>query len=236
MKVLVTRPEPDAAVFADMLQANGMSAVFAPMMQLQFPDVATPDLSNIKFLIFTSANGVRAFTRIIAERVWPVFTVGAATARAALAAGFSQIETASGSVQSLARVIAEKADDDACLMHIAGTHIAGDLASLLEARGFQYSRAVLYEAVAVDCIADQTLNCLKEGYIDAATFFSPRTAKIFLSLVSKYDLTEALKNLRIVVVSHAVAAVFLPGFSSQIEVAKEPDQHAVIDILKSART
>ncbi|MCI5046490.1 MAG: uroporphyrinogen-III synthase [Aquisalinus sp.] len=213
-----------------------MTAVLAPMMHVCFPKVAIPDLSDDTYLVFTSANGVRAFTQNTKKRVWPVFAVGMATAREARKAGFYQLEAAGGSVQSLAELIEQKATAQAQLMHIAGSHVAGDLAGLLKERGFVYQRAVFYKAVASDRLPNKALELLRTGRISAATFFSPRTAKIFLSLVAKHKLTEVLQNVRIVVVSPAVAAVFPPELSSQVAVAKEPDQHAVIDILKSART
>ena len=70
----------------------------------------------------------------------------------------------------------------------------------------------------------------------AATFLSARTAKIFLSLVQKYDLIDTLQHIRLVVISEAVAKVFPDNAAPQILIASSPDQHAMIDILNPART
>ncbi|WP_306251934.1 uroporphyrinogen-III synthase [Parvularcula sp. IMCC14364] len=232
----MTRPETDAAAFSALLQQHGMIPVHAPMITINFQPQAIPDLSDTSHLVFTSSNGVRAFCRIIQERIWPVFAVGSTTADAAKAAGFDLAGIAQGSVESLSDVIIEETDPNARLTHIAGTHIAGDLSSALERGGRHYERAILYEAVASESLAEDIQGMLRGQKLFAATFFSARTAKIFLSLLQKYDLIDTLQHIRLVVISEAVAKVFPDNAAPQILIASSPDQHAMIDILNPART
>ena len=61
MRLLVTRPLDDAQALADRLEAGGHEALVEPLLTIA-PDLAAPlPLDGARALLFTSANGVRAF-------------------------------------------------------------------------------------------------------------------------------------------------------------------------------
>lgn len=74
-------------------------------MGIEFLHVAVPDISNETGLVFTSANGVKAFARLSDARSNPVYTVGRNTADEARTAGFTRIETAAGDVDDLVEIL-----------------------------------------------------------------------------------------------------------------------------------
>ena len=104
MRVWVTRPEEDAAELAEALRAEGVEVLVEPLLRIVYTDGPPLDLTGVQALIATSANGVRAFARRNQQRDVPVLAVGAATARAARAAGFTSVESAAGDVAALARL------------------------------------------------------------------------------------------------------------------------------------
>ena len=59
MRLLVTRPVADAQALADKLEAVGHSVICAPVIEIVTKPDAAPELTNVKGLAFTSANGVR---------------------------------------------------------------------------------------------------------------------------------------------------------------------------------
>ncbi|HEY7610485.1 MAG TPA: uroporphyrinogen-III synthase, partial [Alphaproteobacteria bacterium] len=61
MRILLTRPEPDAQRFAAQLAEHGIEAVVAPLMTIETADAPLPPLEGVQALVFTSANGVRAY-------------------------------------------------------------------------------------------------------------------------------------------------------------------------------
>jgi len=133
MRVLITRPSEDAVPLAETLRAAGVESVTEPLLDIVYLDEARPDLTGVQGLLITSANGIRAFARISDNRDVKVFAVGDASARTARGLGFSSVESASGDVAALARLVSEQADPAAgALLHVAGTRLAGDLAGLLE--------------------------------------------------------------------------------------------------------
>jgi uroporphyrinogen-III synthase len=173
MKIIVTRPAEDAAQFADCLRRAGATPVLSPVMRIEYLD-ADPSADQAAFA-FTSANGVRAFARRSVERSKPAFVVGEATAAEARAAGFADVRVAGGDVDALAGAIA--AARPASVLHVAGTHRAGDLAALLTARDIPAERATLYEAHPIDAMTDEARAAFATGA--GVAFFSPRSVELF---------------------------------------------------------
>ena len=91
MKVLITRPREASERLARRIAALGYEPVIAPMLKIVPQTSSVPLPPGTGTLLFTSANGVRAFARRQPERSAPVFAVGAATADAARAAGFGDV-------------------------------------------------------------------------------------------------------------------------------------------------
>jgi uroporphyrinogen-III synthase len=233
--VLVTRPAEDAAPLARRIEALGHRAICEPLLVIRFLADAALDLDGVQALAFTSANGVRALihARPDAPRLGlRVFAVGKATAAVARAAGFGDVVTAGGDVNSLARsVVAELRPDGGAVVHVAGRERAGDLVGALAAPGFESRRAVLYAADAVESLSPATVDALRADAIDDVVIFSPRTARRFVTLLARAGLAGAAGRLRLVALSHRVVeAAEGPQFAA-VAVAARPDQDALLELL-----
>lgn len=204
--ILITRPEEDAEPLAKELSLRGFQPVVAPMLSIrQIPD-ASLDLVGIRGLLFTSANGVRAFATNSDRRDYVAWCVGGATAATARKLGFKEVRTADGDVKALAElVIRNTSPTDGALLHAAGSKRAGDLAGLLSREGYTICRAVLYEAVPARVLPQNAADALKAGTVRAALFFSPRTADSFVRLVTEAGLADACRKIDAVCLSEAVA-------------------------------
>jgi uroporphyrinogen-III synthase len=234
MRVLVTRPEDDARALVAALTARGHGALVEPMLTIAPAEgVEAPlDLDGVQALVFTSANGVRAFARLSAVRALPAFTVGAASAAAARSAGFARVESAEGDVDDLARLIIARLEPKAgALYQAAARRLAGDLKGALERAGFTLRRQVLYEAKPVTALSPGLRADLAAGRLDAASFFSPRTAKTFVRLVARAGLGGACAGLRALALSAAVAAELRALPWREVLVAERPDQGALLSRL-----
>ena len=94
-------------------------------------------------------------------------------------------------------------------------------------------RAVLYRATPRQALGKALKEALTQGEIDAATFFSPRTAESFARLVSKAGLSEALRGVRAICLSQAVAdkITYLPW--DGVKIAERPTQESLLAILEA---
>jgi uroporphyrinogen-III synthase len=188
LRIAVTRALPEAEASAARIRACGAQAIVAPLLTIA-PRQFNIDVAGAQALVFTSINGVRAFAAASPERDIKAFCVGDASAGAARQAGFEAIASAEGDIAALAGLIRESASPAAGrLIHIAGAHVAGDLARLLAPAGFAIERRIAYEAVAAAGVPPALCQSL-----DIVAFYSPRAAEIFIALgaPNAADLTAA---------------------------------------------
>lgn len=232
LRALVTRPRTEAAELADALAQRGIAAVMEPLLDIRYRSGSTPDLAEVQAVLCTSANGVRALARLSPERDLPLLAVGETTAARAGAEGFAQIASASGNVDDLVRLAADRLRPEAGrLLHVAGSIVAGDLAGMLRERGFTVERAVLYEACPAQALSAATARALAAGTIDFALFFSPRTAAVFTRLVMQAGLPDAMPFLTVVSISAAADSGLGPLRFRDRHVAERPDQAHLLAVL-----
>jgi uroporphyrinogen-III synthase len=235
MRLLVTRPAPDASREAEALAARGHEAVLAPLLTIEFAkDVSLP-LDGAQALLVTSRNALRALAahpqRSAALKL-PLFAVGEATARDAQALGFTDVTIGPGTGAELAELVVGEAKPElGPLVHLAGETLAFDLKRALEARGFTVRRPVLYRSVPARALPEEALREIKAGRLDGVILMSPRTAKTFAVLVGeKGALTEG-KRLICYCLSEAVAEAVAPlGFATRVPPKpREEDVLALVD-------
>jgi uroporphyrinogen-III synthase len=175
--VAITRTLPDAERTAERVRALGAEPVLAPLITI-IPCAYNTNVEDAQALLFTNANGVRAFPDARRLHAKPVLTVGDATAEAARDAGFSDVRSADGDVGALAALAKATLQPHAGkLVHIAGDHVAGDLAGELRAADFIVERRVAYAARAAIAPPPELLQPL-----DIVLFHSARAAETFVQL------------------------------------------------------
>jgi uroporphyrinogen-III synthase len=231
-RVLVTRPEADSEPLVEALIGRGHAVLRQPLLRIVFEDGPAPDLDDAQALLFTSANGVRAFARRSDRRDLPVYAVGDATAEAARTVGFGQVESAGGDVADLAALVRRRCDPGAgVLFHAAGSAIAGDLSGLLGGAGYAVRRVALYRAEKTATLDDTVRKALAGDDVDFGLFFSPRSAAGFATLVSEAGIADSCGGVVAVCLSDAVAAAFGPLAWRRVAVAAEPNQAALLAAL-----
>lgn len=230
MRVLITRPLEDAGPLAARLQALGHTTLVEPLIDIVFTDGPEVDLTGVQTLLFTSANGARAAARRTSARNAPVLAVGPATAAAARSLGFANVTESTGEgVEGLAATIRATRDPKAgALLHIAGTVTAGDLKASLAPQGFAVRVERLYEARAAQNLSGALAAELEGGLIDAALFFSPRTADLFVALIRAANLESACAKMRALALSPAVAKALSPLPFRVVETAAHPTADALL--------
>lgn len=233
MRLLVTRPEPDAGREAEALAARGHEAVLAPLLKIEFTRDVPLDFAGVQALIVTSRNALRARRELPDARKLPLFAVGEATARAARDIGFANVTTGPGTAEELAELIAATLEPKhGPLVHLAGETLAFDLKSRLEAKGFTLRQPVLYRARPAEQLPAQALSLLKSGKVDGAILLSPLTARTFALLIDKHGVVTQGRRLVCYCLSQAVAEVLsLLGF--EVRVAARPREEEVLALVDS---
>ncbi len=234
LTALITRPEEDARPLAEALAARGVATVIEPLLAIRpLPEAAADlakDLAGVQAVLFTSANGARAFAELSPRRDIGVLAVGDATASAARGLGFTAVESAGGDVQALARLVKQRLKPaGGPLFHAAGSAVAGDLAEILAADGFDLRRRMLYELAAATALSPETIAALKQGRIDLVLLFSPRTAVSFAELARAAAIDAS--PLTALCLSPAVATAVSGLAWKKVAVAEKPDLPSLLALV-----
>ncbi len=229
---MITRPREDARPLAEALAARGVETLIEPLLEIVPVPGARLDLAGVQAVLLTSANGARALAAATEARDVTVLAVGAATATAAAAAGFARVEAAGGDVAAMADLAASVCDPAAgALVHVAGSHVAGDLVGRLTERGFTLRRETLYTAKRAAAFSDAAVAALRQRTIDAVLLFSPRTAGSFVTLAARAGVTADLAHVRALCLSASVAGEAGAVTWRRLDVAQRPDQDALLALV-----
>lgn len=240
MLLIVTRPARDAAPLEAALAARGHAALSAPLLDIRFADGVDIPLLPWQAVAITSANGARALARHSAMprlRTKTAVVVGPASAAAASEAGFTRVEAAGGDVSSLVAWIADRLDPSAGpILYASGSITSGDLEGSLAASGFEVRRAVLYDARPAERLPEGCLAAIASGEAGGVLLFSPRTAKIWISLLRRHRLLERDGGLKHYCLSENVAAVVREalGAAAAVEIASHPEETSMLDLIGTA--
>lgn len=232
MRVLLTRPRPDAEETARLLTARGIDPVIAPLIEIGDIPGATIDLAAVQAILVTSANGARALARATQERELPIYAVGDASARAATDCGFSDVTSANGDVAALAALVRHQLDPlGGALVHVTGSAVAGNLGGELASFQYLVRHCQLYRSQTVDELPDAARQALNDLSIDAVLFYSPRTAAHLAKLVAAAGLQAQCRAIVAVCLSPAVAEAAAALPFAEVRVAATPDQDALFAVL-----
>lgn len=235
MRLLLTRPEPQAEATARRLGAAGHDVVRAPMLVLVAEPFAPIDLDGVVALAATSRSAldvVAGRPDLDRLRALPLFAVGEATAAAARNLGFARVTSAGGDVAALAATIAAALPAGAgSVLHLAGRDRAGDLAGALAARGLGLAVAPLYRAEAAVELPPEAAAAVAEGRLDAGLVYSARTAAALVAAAGRAGLADALAALPLLALSPAVAAPLAAAGARRVLVAEAPREEALLALL-----
>lgn len=236
MRVLVTRPEPDAGREADALRARGYEAVLAPLLGIEFLKDVPLDLEDAQAVVITSRNALRALAdhpQRDAVAALPLFAVGEATAWAGRQFGFSEVTIGPGTGAGLPPIIRREVHPEkGPLIHIGAEKVAFDLKAALEPDGFELRRFVLYRSHPVEALPDDVVAELASGEIKRVLLLSPRTARTFAKLAQRQGLVTDAKGLVCYCLSKAIAEAVAP-LDFEVRVPLHPREEDLLALLDS---
>lgn len=234
MRLLVTRPEPDAERTAAALRQRGHDVVVVPLLRIEPVDDAEIGPGPFTAILVTSANAAPAIARharFAQLRALPVFAVGGRSAEAMRAVGFADVTSADGDVGDLAALAAAQFRRGASLLYLAGADRAGDLAGALSGRGIALRSIVVYRAVAAPSLAPVVVAAMMEG-LQGALHFSRRSAEAYMNAARAGGLEErALKQPVHFCMSAQVAEPLRQAGAADIRIASEPTEAAMMALI-----
>ena len=228
--VLITRPEPGASETAARVAAIGLVPIVAPLLEIRPLPIRTPP-QRIAAVLLTSGNAVDALSAL--SRSLPVLTVGAATARRARHAGFTNVVSADGDAVALAALVrAQLRPSDGTLLLASGRAQSLALAADLRASGYRVARRVAYAAIPVPHLPDQARAALLDPHTRTVLLFSAETARHFLLLVRQAGLLGALADREAITIGPQAAMALSEVPWARIRIAAKPTQDDMLALLR----
>jgi uroporphyrinogen-III synthase len=234
MRIAVTRPKADAERTASALRKRGHEVLVAPLMRVEPIDADL--VGDWSAVVITSANALEAIAADPARNALhkrKLFAVGARSAAAACAAGFSDVESAEGDVRDLVKLLVERRVTSPVL-YLAGDDRAADLVGELAGHGIETEMRVVYRAVTVP-FPDELIEALSAREIDTVLHYSRRGADNYLAGAIAANVLEAALKPRHACLAESAAAPLVKAGAAQVAIAAHPDEEALLALLTPSR-
>lgn len=239
MRVLLTRPENRAGGTAAKLEELGHDVVgfplFSPAHDLPAARsaLATPHAA----LAVTSAEAVRGLEQLgialTPHLATKIFAVGKATARAARAAGFGDVEVSTGGGQELGELVVAHLGGRAILpvLYLAGEKRMGRFEKVLTENGMECVVAETYRMEPIGYSLEEQQAMLVEVKADAVFFYSREAADAFFELEVFRQSREAIRKTLFFCLSRNIAEAIPEELQNSAVVSDNPDEDELIDLL-----
>ena len=237
--VLVTRPKGDEAALTNLLHERGYNVIHEPLTHIYLDHTKRQPLHQLLMgdpdaIIITSRHAVHALAMLSDFRDIALVCVGEATAKVAESQGFSRISVMGGTVEKMAATILASYDEGSRFVYVSGEHVRSDIGYLLSAGNMHVERLITYEAVASEQLSDTLVEQLRRRQLDAVTFLSPRAAQIFMALLHKAGMREAITSLRCFCMSEAIADSLRNQPWQQVHIAPEATLASLVECVDNA--
>ncbi len=232
MRLLLTRPRNDSERIAQLLCKSKVDVHIDPLMKVEFLETPKNDFGAYQAIIFTSANGVRAFCAKNQACGLPIYVVGNNTRDVALQNGLESVTSADGDVKKLSdTIISTLNPNNGPLLYLSGDHVAGSLVTDLSHAGFKINHQKIYAVAAAQSLSVDTKNLLKKGAIDYIPFYSPRSGLIFKLLIEAAGLQKTLTAVSALCLSPAVEKEISTLDWEKILTAQKPTQENMFELI-----
>ncbi len=217
LPVLILRPQPGADETARRVRDRNMHAVVAPLFAIEPLDWTMPDPSRYDALLVSSRNSLRlGGAQLAGLTALPVLAVGAKTAEAARAQGFSVAMTGEDGLAELMQAV-----DRARYSRLL--RLAGEDHILMPDWPGQVELRILYRATERDLPAEAIAALMDDN---VTLLHSPRAAFSLRKAMQKHGLAPA--RTRLAALSERVAEAAGDGWHSLV-VAAQPTDAALLD-------
>jgi uroporphyrinogen-III synthase len=237
VRLMVTRPEPDAERTAARLRSHGHTVIVAPLVRIEVNADARIGGGPWAAILTTSANAASAIARhrrLPELGRLPVFAVGDRSAEAMRAVGFGDVTSAEGDAGDLARLVAARIKPEAPLLYLAGLDRSGDLAGALGRRGFAIHTVAVYRAVLAADFPHAAVEAFARG-VDGVLHFSRRSAEAYVTAARGAGLLDdALRRPIHFCLSAQIAEPLAPAGGRDIRTAPAPTETALLALIPSA--
>ncbi|HWD14905.1 uroporphyrinogen-III synthase [Pseudochrobactrum sp. sp1633] len=231
-RVLVTRPQRDAALTAAKLEAAGYQPVCLPVSETVATDASLPQ-GNFDVVAVTSANALRHIepSLLVPYRHLQLYAVGEKTASVARDAGFETIYAGDGWGLHLGRHVASVMPAGSHVLYLTGKIRRPDFEAQLSAAGINLTVAETYDTRPVTYNDAELSRIADEVSAEVILLYSAVAARQFVAL-DKQAQGAFIQGAKFIFCLSQRIAAELPACSAQICISDTPDEDALLRLLE----
>lgn len=209
---LITRPKRDAIMMARLLREKGQAVLINPLLEIDFfldelrEFINNKNLGNICF-IMTSINSLRALKGLRELNFIDLIISSDLGFQEARKLGFRSILQVGNRASDLKGFFQTNYTPQKEYIYLCGENITIDINETLLAQGFTSSKIIVYKAKRL-FLKTNILERFKNNLISSISFFSYRTAEIFIEEIRKNGLESNLDLVTIFTISQKIANLF----------------------------
>ncbi len=223
-RIVITRPAAQGISFIERLEGCDLSGfLLEPILDIKTLFVSLPDSDLYDGVIVTSIHSVEILS--CSKRLMkPFYCVGESVAMALRDRGATNISIIAPMANELVQDIRKQEGfENSHLLYLRGKDIAFDMKTALKDTNIKVDELVCYEAVAATKFSNAFIKALNNHEIAAITFFSKRTAQVFMECVRASNIQNDLKGIKALCISDGVVEYLKPVFGQNIVVSDTPD-------------
>lgn len=233
--LLLTRPQEDSEQLALRIQEKGYVPIIAPLLTpiyLESP-IVVPD--HLQSLLVTSKQALKSLEispQLSFFQKIELICVGEKTGDIAKKMGFQNVSIAGENVeQMLGWIKNNKTSKSESFLYLHGDVVTKDIRFSLAETGFHVLTQQLYKMEEAQIFPPETFELMQGNVFYGITFFSPRTARIFVNMALKFKLEDYFSKTYALCLSREIAAEINIFPWKEIKVAKSPTQDALMELL-----
>ena len=208
MHIVITRPKEDSLHFIERLKKLGHIVTHLPVIKVERLETEKINFQNYKAVIFTSSNAIKFLNVYKFNLKIKCYCVGKATELTARQAGFINIYSSEGTVDSLIELIIRTFENKlGKLLYLSSEFISKDLDIDLMNAGFSVDRVSNYTTLPIEEIDETILDFLKKKPPDVIFIYSSKSANNLFNLINKYSLLNVVTHSNLMCISENVLLV-----------------------------
>ena len=192
--LLITNSRPPMRYEIMKWQSKGFNVYYQPLLAVVSLPVESLKCTP-QAIVLTSMNGAISLQDSDWDRRIPVYCIGSATVAAAKASGFKDCTSPNSkpypsAINLVYWVKQNLKPSDGAIIHGGGEQLRHDVAEMLNNKGFETLRVVLYKTQAAGEFSPEIAIALKENAINNVEISSEQTLHTFVELCKKEEINH----------------------------------------------
>jgi len=201
MYLITTRPIEDALNDCRILNKRGVNAIASPSMKIKKEN---PHINFNFDGIFLTSRHAAHIVKNLKDKNIPIFCVGSSTAKIARSFGATNLIVGNSDALHLISLIKGVLKNGSNILWPTNNQKNDLIEKKFKQYNFSLLRETFYRVSSLNTIDGDSLNLIKKNKVSVILFFSLISAKMWIELIKKSNLTKSIYKINYVVINNSI--------------------------------